>query len=211
MRDIIEATYYRGSRSDPEHTKRPSLSFTDDPDVASVYAADPKSKAYVTGSRVTRADFDLQNPVDLSGSDMISLEDALYAAGIADATEHVQETRNLIYALYLMNDRDVPFHFRFPPGMNIDFWEELRTSVRRAVAREDWETFSHILQHTEVDVYAIADTKAYTKIAQATGHDGIIYHDSSTGASKMAPDLIGKSINAKHLTYRPFGPVKWGI
>lgn len=210
MRDLInvvEATYYRGSRLDPERTTRPTLSFTDDPDVASVYAADPQTKKYTSGSRVTKAQFDLKNPVDLSHEVQIDLNTALSEAGMADPSEHLDDVLKLIGGLAAMEDRGTIFHYKIINDLD---WVELSRALRRTASAEDWSRFFDLLDFTYVDGYALADTKTFTRIAKANGRDGIIYQDAFDIGSNVAHSLIGKTKPATHLTYRPFLPVRWG-
>jgi hypothetical protein len=68
---------YRGTRSDMDKSFRGSLSFTDDPDIASVYSNDPEANWMERGldGRVTPVFLSLKNPVMLDKKTMVSMED----------------------------------------------------------------------------------------------------------------------------------------
>jgi len=204
----LAEAYYRGTRSDPTHSKRPTLSFTTDPDVASVYASVPKTGEYGSGAQVSKADFEMKNPVDFSDMEQVSLHDALAATGMADPSEHVDDVIKLILALAKMSDNDIPFDYKI--YNNLD-WFELAKFVRSAANSEDWDRFFDMLDYTVVDTYALCDTKTFIRLAKQGGHDGIIHQDIFDGGAKVALKLIGKNMNNRHLTYRPFGAVKWGV
>ena len=204
---VRESTYYRGSRDEPELTKRSSLSFADDPDIASVYAAHPETQQYTDKSRVSRAQFDLKNPVDLSYTVNIDLNTALGQVGVLDASENIDDVISLLIELENMEDRGVPFHYKILGGKS---WDELQSKLIRYKDKEDWDSFFLLLDNTMIDCYALCDTKTYARLAKEHGYDGIIHLDSFDAGAKVATKLLNKEKPNTHLTYRPFNDVKWG-
>ena len=204
--EIAEGVYYRGSRDEPKRTRRPSLSFTDDPDVASVYSADPGTGNYALGSRVSKATFDLKNPLDFSQSDEVSLSAALNAVGIRDPLAHFEDVRKVVYFLWALDDKGVPFNFKLAGRRD---WQELYRDLTKAAQDDEDGEIDDLLSWSFVDVYALADTKTYTRLAKQAGFDGMIYQDVFDGGSRMAKTLLGKTKPDRHLTYRPFGNIEW--
>lgn len=200
--------YYRGTQREPEQTVRSALSFTDDKDVASVYAASPKTGDYVPGSRVSAADFEMKNPVDLSSHMQIDLNNALGYAGINDASENVDDVLRLVIGLQRLEERGMRFHYKIVNGLD---WDELRFAIHKSASKEDWDTFFNLLDYTIVDSYAICDTPTFVRIAKEHGHDGIIHLDNFDAGVKVADKLLGKQKPNSHITYRPFGEIKWGL
>lgn len=202
----ITETFYRGTRRDPEKTLRPSLSFTDDPDVASVYASEPGKDAYGAGAQVAKANFDLKRPVDLEGP-TVTLYDAFVALGV-DPTDHEDDVLKLIAGLMRIQDRGRSFYF--DTLHYIEFIDHLSPELRRLADRNDWSSFTTVLEQTTVDAYAICDTATYTRLAKEQGFDGFKYVDSFDIGAKVAPKLLGKDKPNTHVTYRPFGSIRWG-
>ncbi len=206
--EIMSEVYYRGTRDEPERSARPSMSFTDDKDVANVYAASPKTGDYVPGSRVSKANFEMKKPVDLSREMMMDLNTALGEVGVMDPSERVDDVLMLINGLRQMEERGHPFHHKIINGLD---WDELLSAVRKSAAREDWDRFFNLLDYTSVDTYALCDTKTFVRLAKEHGFDGIIHMDSFDAGAKVGNKLLGKQMGNSHLTYRPFGDVNWGV
>lgn len=205
--DIMEK-YYRGTRDEPEKSARTSLSFTDDKDVASVYAASPVTGNYISGSRVSGAEFEMKNPVDLSNEMQIDLNNAFYAVGISDASEHVDDVLKLINGLSKLHDKGWNFHYKIINNLD---WDDLKSAIYKTAQRDDWDSFFNLLDYTFVDTYALCDTPTFIRLAKQNGFDGIIHMDNFDAGVKIADSLLGKKKDNKHLTYRPFGDIKWGL
>lgn len=208
---------FRGTRKVPKpdrfSTKRTIPSFTSSPDVASVYASSYQAftHTYGSGATVSPVYLSIQNPVDFSRDESVSLADLLDKLNAnADNPDDQAALLYLVRQLWQRDENDtMPFKSQLPRGnLGRMDWEDLHTAMRSRMQREaDWYDLA---DYTSVDTYAIVDCSAFVSLAKKHGFDGAIHQDVFDIGARVAPSLLGKetihgvSTENTHLTYRPF-------
>ncbi len=222
--------FYRGTAKVPKASgfasRKSAPSFVANADIASVYAAAydkfglSKTPYYQPGATVSPVFLSIQNPVDFSDYadetiDMERLFDVVKGTDWANP-EDMQFIYRILKTLDVYEGKGIPFRYELPNlYLGSMDWEELIQQLRKHEAREDYEELSALLGLTEVDVYAIVDTRAFKEWVMARGYDGVVHHDVFEVGAKHAPSLIGRDVGGlseelTHLTWRPFsaGQVK---
>jgi hypothetical protein len=232
---------YRGTTKPDVHaTKRSGPSYTALTDVASVYSAHPTGKfgmggpEWRKGATVTPVFMRMENPLDLTGYETITLATAVYLTGGLDYTtpEGLGLYEDIITHLMDMESRGMPFEYELPSHctgawkgegrsyFNIRDWEEYYeefNEIQRMIddAKDEGmkeyyeEEFGSFLDLTEVDVYALVDCAGLVWAAKKKGFDGIIHDDVFEAGVPAGKSLLGRDVEGldeefTHKTWRPF-------
>lgn len=223
-------TLYRGTRK-PGDSKGylGTESYTESPDVASIYAGTPprdwdQKATYQPGANVFAVHLHMHNPLRLPHSSM-RFGDYLRALqyGKPNGITHDEATKVLNYLVnrkvgkVKAGDFNYEIHNEDDLDNEEDFelWSNPLSVLRYGFkADADFETADRL----HVDTFALVDAPRTKIAAERLGHDGIIHGDVMDGAEGAAPELLGKphtemaglktawNKEATHLTYRPFKP-----
>lgn len=218
--------FYRGTQSKKNlFTNLGSLSFTTDQNVAKIYSARPKSNGwdfdadYVEGSTVGSYHLKMNNPIIIDDVKMKIIDFIRFHLGGLKKVGR-EEVQKLI--LYLLNREsgkakgprfEYDFDYYADEYIDSDSFmgvsigpslKSLYATVRNAYDEKDLEKVEEVLEHIEVDTFALIDSPAFKRLAKAAGHDGVIHTDAFDAGPMVSKKLIGKEVGDSHLTYRPF-------
>lgn len=219
-------TFYRGTQS-PKNlfTNLGTLSFTTDHDVAKIYSARPKSKGFETtadfvkGSTVGAYHLKMSNPIkidDVDGTPLDFINE--YLGGL----KKVGKDDVLKLLAYLANResgkaKGPRFNYEFDyyaddyirPAKFMDIsigpsLGSLHTTVRDLYDDDDMDGIENALGAVVIDYFVLIDAPAFKRLAKAAGHDGVIHIDAFDAGPMVSQKLLGKDVEDKHMTYRPF-------
>lgn len=164
---------------------RATLSFTDDPKVANVYALQLETRTYRGGSSVMPVYLSMQKPLDLRKyGKTIRLDEILNElpwnfeqdfggskfVGKKDLIEAIENWDEVV-------DKDLA-HFEIEVGVP-SIWYKIDTFKELADHLYDLnpEDFSWTMTDVEVDTYLLGDSESFVRLLERLGYDGIIHED----------------------------------
>lgn len=204
--------FYRGVRRPELKGYLPLQSFTDSPDIASIYAAQPPSdwqdEHYTHGSSVFPVHIKMSNPLTLKGHAM-HFDDILKVLqyGKPNGITHEEATKVLNY-LINRNAGKVKAG-AFNHQVYDDEGEEQESNLgdllfggRTALhdLREDFKYSDDFedeamaaAQRLKADTFAYVDSPRFKEVAKRLGYDGVIHDDVFDGAASAATKLLDKA------------------
>ncbi|CAB4165374.1 hypothetical protein UFOVP821_44, partial [uncultured Caudovirales phage] len=179
-------SFYRGTRRYPtgalKTLGRETLSFSQDPGVANIYANQQSFMAtgYGPGSGVMRYYINTQKILDLRGNgettSLWGFIDALGNWNLGKQRGDKGEAGYLQIAYAVMSLDDVRHSFSVDwSTSDYDTFTELADAFIEACEEEDYDLAETLLSEVDVDVYALLDAEFGT-LAATAGYDSV-YHD----------------------------------
>jgi hypothetical protein len=216
--------FYRGTQRPEIAGKLPTRAFSDDPDIASIYAAAPHgnemdglSASYVDGSSVHRAQLAIQNPLDLSDyGHVMTLADFMGEMQYDKPNGMTEEEATKVVNYLINRERDQdrwffepgktgagPFRYVYYDEDGDEIGEELYSITRVYTPleqfKDDWEmTYS---TDQLLEVAARLEVDVYTlvdsprfKVVAQRLGYDGVIHQDEMSGAVVAKDLMGKEV-----------------
>jgi hypothetical protein len=187
------------------------LSFTEFPQIASVYASKQDffgDANYVRGSQIVPAYLSIERPLKIStvGVNFGKLMNRLQDTGEVNTADVVQIAREVL-------DR---YASRRGPSFQVKIrgYDNTRWFVNNLADAAKKYGLVGVLREAEamhVDAFALVDNSTFSALLEKHGYDGVIHKDVFQGGLKYVERLTGRPIDegavsarGEHWTYRPF-------